>query len=73
MAPGMSHSQDEAVTLSCDSVEATALTSVTGGTDAGKMKLERLIDKRSQMFETLRQTIDRYNQTAKGIIDSIGR
>src|SRR5262249_40285503 len=52
----------------------------TGGTDANgenkkssssidveTMKLKRLIDKRSQMFDMLRQIIDKYNQTAKGI------
>jgi len=37
------------------------------------MKLKRMIDKRGQMFDQLRAIIDKYNQTAKGIIDSIGR
>jgi hypothetical protein len=41
--------------------------------DVETMKLKRLIDKRSQMFDMLRQIIDKYNQTAKGIIDSMGR
>jgi hypothetical protein len=41
--------------------------------DLESMKLERLVTKRSQMFDTLRQIIDRYNQTAKGVIDSIAR
>ena len=41
--------------------------------DVETMKLKRLIDKRSQMFAALRQIVDKYNQTAKGIIDSIGR
>jgi hypothetical protein len=41
--------------------------------DVETMKLKRLIDQRSQMFDMLRQIIDKYNQTAKGIIDSIGR
>ena len=41
--------------------------------DVETMKLKRLIDKRSQMFDMLRQIIGKYNQTAKGIIDSIGR
>ena len=41
--------------------------------DVETMKLKRLIDKRSQMFDMLRQIIDKYNETAKGIIDSIGR
>jgi hypothetical protein len=41
--------------------------------DVETMKLKRLVDKRSQMFDMLRQIIDKYNQTAKGIIDSIAR
>jgi hypothetical protein len=41
--------------------------------DVETMKLKRMIDKRSQMFDMLRQIIDKYNQTAKGIIDSMGR
>ena len=41
--------------------------------DVETMKLKRLIDKRSQMFDVLRQIIEKYNQTAKGIIDSMGR
>jgi hypothetical protein len=45
----------------------------TPSIDVETMKLKRLIDKRSQMFDILRQIIDKYNQTAKGIIDSIGR
>jgi hypothetical protein len=49
-----------------------------GGNDAPSidvetMKLKRMIDKRSQMFDMLRQIIDKYNQTAKSMIDSIGR
>ena len=39
--------------------------------DVETMKLKRLIDKRSQMYDTLRQIIDKYNVTAKGIIDSM--
>ncbi len=41
--------------------------------DIESMKLKRLVDKRSQMFDILRQIIDKYNQTAKSMIDSIGR
>lgn len=41
--------------------------------DVESMKLKRLIDKRNQMFDTLRQIVDKYNQTAKGMIDSVGR
>ena len=41
--------------------------------DVETLKLKRLVDKRSQMFDTLRQIIDKYNDTAKNIIQSIGR
>ncbi len=41
--------------------------------DVETMKLKRLIDKRGQMFDMLRQIIDKYNETAKNIIQSIGR
>lgn len=41
--------------------------------DVETLKLERMIDKRRQMFESLRQIIDKYNKTSQGIIDSIGR
>jgi hypothetical protein len=41
--------------------------------DVEVIKLKRLIDKRAQIFDQLRAIIDKYNQTAKGIIDSIGR
>jgi hypothetical protein len=41
--------------------------------DVESMALKRLIDKRAQMFDMLRQVIDKYNQTAKGMIDGMGR
>ena len=41
--------------------------------DVETMKLKRLIDKRSQTFDMLRQLIDKYNKTAKATIDSLGR
>ena len=41
--------------------------------DVETMKLKRMIDKRSQMFDMLRSIIDKYNETAKNIIQSIGR
>jgi len=41
--------------------------------DVETMKLKRLIDKRSQMFDLLRQIIDNHNASAKSIIQSIGR
>jgi hypothetical protein len=45
----------------------------TPSIDVESMKLKRLIDKRNQMFDTLRQIVDKYNQTAKGIIDTVSR
>jgi hypothetical protein len=45
----------------------------TASVDVETMKLKRLIDKRSQMYDTLRQIIDEYNETGKGIIDKIDR
>ena len=58
-----------------------ALTGTTGTTgsdsspsiDVETMKLQRMVTKRQQMFDMLRQIIDKYNETAKGIIQSIGR
>ena len=41
--------------------------------DTEVLKLKRLVDKRGQLFDIMRQIIDKYNQTAKSIIDSIGR
>ena len=41
--------------------------------DTETLNLKRLVDKRAQIFDTLRQIIDRYNQTAKSLIDSMGR
>jgi hypothetical protein len=41
--------------------------------DVETMKLKRMIDKRGQMFDMLRQIIDKYNETAKNVIQSIGR
>jgi hypothetical protein len=43
----------------------------SGSIDVETMKLKRLIDKRSQMFDMLRSIIDKYNLTATGIIDSM--
>jgi hypothetical protein len=41
--------------------------------DMESMKLKRMVDKRGQMFDTLRSIIDRYNETAKNLIQSMGR
>ena len=41
--------------------------------DVETMKLKRLIDKRGQMFDMLRQVIDKYNETAKNMIQSVAR
>lgn len=40
--------------------------------DVETLKLKRLVEKRGQMFDLLRQIIDKYNETAKGVIQSIG-
>ena len=44
-----------------------------GSIDVATMKLKRLIDKRGQMFDMLRQIIDKYNETAKNIIGMVNR
>jgi hypothetical protein len=54
-------------------LQAQQVTWPPRGIDVEQMKLKRLIDKRSQMFDMLRELIDRYNQTAKNIIDTTGR
>ncbi len=41
--------------------------------DVESMKLNRLVTKRQQMFDTLRSIIDKYNETAKNTIQSMGR
>ena len=41
--------------------------------DVETMKLKRLIDKRSQLFEEVSQILDKYNDTAKSAIDKINR
>ena len=41
--------------------------------DAEVMRLKRMIDKRAQGFDMLRAIIDKYNQAAKDIINSMGR
>lgn len=41
--------------------------------DVETSALNRLIQKRSQVFDMLRQIVDKYQQTAKGVTDSIGR
>jgi hypothetical protein len=41
--------------------------------DVETMKLQGMIQKRSQMFQMLSNILDKYNSTAKGIIDSMGR
>jgi hypothetical protein len=43
------------------------------GLDVETMKLKRLIDRRAQQVDLLRERIDKYNRTAKAIIDSMGR
>ena len=41
--------------------------------DVETQKLQRMVQKRSQMFEMLGRVIDRYNEQAKKTIDSLGR
>jgi formylglycine-generating enzyme required for sulfatase activity len=41
--------------------------------DVEAMKLERMTANRGVMFDELRDIIDNYNSTAKGIIDTLGR
>lgn len=41
--------------------------------DVETMKLERMIQKRSQLFNMLNQIMEKYDATAKGIIQSLGR
>lgn len=41
--------------------------------DIESQKMKRMVDKREQMFDMLKAIIDRYNQTAKGVIDRIGQ
>lgn len=41
--------------------------------DVETMKLKRLIDRRVETYATLRRIVDRYNETARGILDSVGR
>jgi hypothetical protein len=65
---------DEDIAAQARRVEALQNSRLPSATvDVETMKLKRLIDKRSQLFDLLRQITDRYNQTAKGIIDSLGR
>ncbi|MBI2372392.1 MAG: hypothetical protein HYV07_00200 [Deltaproteobacteria bacterium] len=41
--------------------------------DLESQKLSRMVTKRSQMFDTLKSIMDKYNETAKGVIQSMGR
>lgn len=41
--------------------------------DVEALKLSKLVTKQAQMAEILRQIVDKYNQTAKGVTDGIGR
>jgi hypothetical protein len=59
--------------LQDDQANSPRLKETSASIDAETMKLKRLIDKRSEMFDALKQIIDRYNATANAIIDSIGR
>jgi hypothetical protein len=41
--------------------------------DVESQKLARMVTKRTQLFDILRSIIDKYNETAKNIIQSLGR
>ncbi|MBI4821234.1 MAG: hypothetical protein HY791_33550 [Deltaproteobacteria bacterium] len=41
--------------------------------DVETLKLQRMVTKRQQMFDMLKAIIDKYNETAKGVIQSLGR
>jgi hypothetical protein len=43
------------------------------GVDVEAMKLQRMMQKRTQMFNLISDIITKHDQTAKGIIDSMGR
>ena len=58
--------QNKGKAVNGQAVKATSI-------DVEAMKLKRLTDKRGQMFDLLRQAIDKYNQTARGMIQAIGR
>jgi hypothetical protein len=51
----------------------TAQPESTPSVDMEALRLQRMLQKRSQMFDMLSNILKNYNQTAKGIIDSIGR
>jgi len=67
---GLDRDVEEQVRL-VNSIRESSSTSGAPSIDVETMKLKRLIDKRSQMFDVLRKEIDEYNQRAKDIIDSI--
>ena len=45
----------------------------SGGADIELQELQRLVDKRAQMFDIMSKTIDKYNETANNVIRSMGR
>ncbi|MFN6567032.1 hypothetical protein [Dendronalium sp. ChiSLP03b] len=69
----LSESQIEKVLNMRENVLVVLISHYEPSIDVETMKLKRIIDKRSQMFDMLQQIIHKYNQTAKGIIESIGR
>ena len=73
MVPGVGTAIGSKVGGMAGSMAGQALQSGTPSIDVETMKMKRMIDKRGQMFDMLRQIIDKYNETAKGIIQSIGR
>jgi hypothetical protein len=67
---GLDRDVEEQVRL-VNSIKESSSTPGAPSINVETMKLKRLIDKRSHMFDVLHKEIDEYNQRAKDIIDSI--
>jgi hypothetical protein len=62
--------------IALDAVKKLAAAGTQPGSasiDVETMKLKRMIQKRSQMFDMLRGIMEKYDATAKGVIQSMGR
>jgi hypothetical protein len=72
---GMSRSHDPSAPLLCNTIEAAALTAVTGGKSSGdsaeRLKLQKQLQEKSQMAKLSSQVADKRHQAAKSIIDNI--
>jgi molybdenum-dependent DNA-binding transcriptional regulator ModE len=71
----MSHSHDPSVSLLCNTIDAAALTSVTGGKSSGdsaeRLKLQKLLQEKSQAAKLVSQVAAKRHQASKAIIDNI--